>query len=684
MAKLSLTDVTATQNQTSLAATINSNHTKLETALEKTLSRDGTSPNSMEADLDMNSMRIFNLPDAESNSEPFTYGQAQEIVNLADDFSESIATVAGYAASALDSKLSAEEEAAAAVVARVGAEAAQLAAETAAAGAGVTDGDKGDITVSGTGTTWTVDAAVPETKRFTPSGTGAVTRTIQAKLREIASVKDFGATGDGSTDDTAPLNLAIAALNAGTISRLHFPAGAYKTTAALSTITRSSVSLTGDGPRLSYIYPAAAVNALAFSSTTPTTARISDIYISGLGVDYGAVTAPAAGIALVMTRADRVYVDTFDVRNAFAGVAIQGGADQHYSNITIAGATSWSAVQSGSYSVRLSHLSGTTEVPSEIFFDNFNFKGYMSAYGATAYQAHCIIAECFDGIFMANGHVGFSSSAALFVNPQNNSALSCYNLQCDNVYFDGNGGGLSSGYMVWISGSSTPNVAELSFDNCTFRNWAGTALWTDAASLRDLRISGCSFTDNGRLAAGVVSTSGFGIDNCNFRNNNTSNQSSDCISLQYCSAGVVSGNRILGGAYTHANGVNVISASDIVIANNVLGVHTSDITVASSCSRVKSRGNLKNGSVPTVASAATTSIPAGYDVVSISGTTGISTINGPTQYGDTVTLHFSGVLTVADGTGNIKLAGTFTSTTDSTLTLMYLGSAWTEVSRAVV
>ena len=37
---------------------------------------------------------------------------------------------------------------------------------------------------------------------YTPAGTGAVATTVQSKLREWVSVKDFGAVGDGVTDDT--------------------------------------------------------------------------------------------------------------------------------------------------------------------------------------------------------------------------------------------------------------------------------------------------------------------------------------------------------------------------------------------------------------------------------------------------------------------------------------------------
>jgi microcystin-dependent protein len=62
MAKLTLSDISnITGQETSAINTINNNAALVETAFENTLSRDGTSPNSMGADIDMNMHDILNV-----------------------------------------------------------------------------------------------------------------------------------------------------------------------------------------------------------------------------------------------------------------------------------------------------------------------------------------------------------------------------------------------------------------------------------------------------------------------------------------------------------------------------------------------------------------------------------------------------------------------------------------------
>lgn len=73
------------------------------------------------------------------------------------------------------------------------------------------------------------------------SGTGATARTVQSKLRDTVSVADFGAVGDGVTDDSTAIQNAINSLaNGGIVS---FPVGKYYVASTIS--VTSNVTLQG-------------------------------------------------------------------------------------------------------------------------------------------------------------------------------------------------------------------------------------------------------------------------------------------------------------------------------------------------------------------------------------------------------------------------------------------------------
>ncbi|HYJ31173.1 MAG TPA: glycosyl hydrolase family 28-related protein [Allosphingosinicella sp.] len=69
---------------------------------------------------------------------------------------------------------------------------------------------------------------------------GTVARPVEDKLREMVSVKDFGAVGNDIADDTA----AIAAAYASGAATVFFPSGSYRTSAEIVAINVNSV---GDG-----------------------------------------------------------------------------------------------------------------------------------------------------------------------------------------------------------------------------------------------------------------------------------------------------------------------------------------------------------------------------------------------------------------------------------------------------
>jgi len=76
--------------------------------------------------------------------------------------------------------------------------------------------------------------------QFTQSGTGAVRRTVKSKLQDVVSVKDFGATGDGLTNDFSAFTAAIAAS-----SVIYVPAGTYLINGTVTATSDKTLILQG-------------------------------------------------------------------------------------------------------------------------------------------------------------------------------------------------------------------------------------------------------------------------------------------------------------------------------------------------------------------------------------------------------------------------------------------------------
>jgi nitrous oxidase accessory protein NosD len=88
--------------------------------------------------------------------------------------------------------------------------------------------------------------------KFKQDGTGAVNRDFDEKLRESVSVKDFGAVGDGVTNDTVAIQNAIDSL-AATGGVVYFPPGTYRIARNIGTndrwgvkVTSSNITLKGE------------------------------------------------------------------------------------------------------------------------------------------------------------------------------------------------------------------------------------------------------------------------------------------------------------------------------------------------------------------------------------------------------------------------------------------------------
>ena len=96
---------------------------------------------------------------------------------------------------------------------------------------------------------------------FLQTGTSAIARTVQAKGYDTVSVKDFGALGNGSTDDTAAINAAEAAVNAAGGGTLLFPDGGIYMVSNVGLTKKSGVDWQMGG---------ATIKAMAQTFTAPT------------------------------------------------------------------------------------------------------------------------------------------------------------------------------------------------------------------------------------------------------------------------------------------------------------------------------------------------------------------------------------------------------------------------------
>jgi hypothetical protein len=117
---------------------------------------------------------------------------------------------------------------------------------------------------------------------FLPDGTGAVSRTIPSKLKDTVSVKDFGAVGDGATNDSPAVQAAVDYLLANNGNTLYFPNGTYylnttisvkfETSKSLRLAGTSSAGFTGVRPGGSLITGASGLAALfLLTKTNPAT-----------------------------------------------------------------------------------------------------------------------------------------------------------------------------------------------------------------------------------------------------------------------------------------------------------------------------------------------------------------------------------------------------------------------------
>lgn len=210
----------------------------------------------------------------------------------------------------------------------------------------------------------TADSQEADEIRYTPAGTGAVATTVQAKLRESVSVKDFGAAGGGVTDDTAAIQAALAAVNTagGKGATVYFPTGVY--TISSTIIVPDRIKLVGEGSRSTIVnsnfvgtmfsFPGrtnagiigmrlgihSASGTKAIELTTPGNVDCRWLEFSELEISTPVLLDNQIGIRAVVSGSGIITECTFDnikLYQVSSPIYIYGPEGNFFTNLTIAG-----------------------------------------------------------------------------------------------------------------------------------------------------------------------------------------------------------------------------------------------------------------------------------------------------------------------------------------------------------
>lgn len=489
---------------------------------------------------------------------------------------------------------------------------------------------------------------------FIQAGTGAVLRTVRDKLRESVSAVDFGAVGDGVTDDTAAILAACASLGA-TGGTVRIPRG-IKCLIDNNLTIPVSVSLGGPhnfvgSPGNNASAPYGNLGGVLIVNSTKTITLSSGAGIKGLLLYRKGMTFPAADAS------------------AFAGTCITNGGDDTFVSHSMILGFAQAFTSNAFQRPRIDHL----------YHDN---------------TAGILIQACFDIPRVMNCHAWpfatIATGAAAAKDTRTGAAYRSTTGGDWNKFTDCFSWGYLNGFIV--DGCNSVTLKGCGADH--LGGVANSIGFLVINSSQDTRLIGCQ---------AAAQDTGYSISTAT----GLHTQMNGCDSWGNTLRGVLAGTgdlTIQGGTHRttshgilintttgviHINGVRCQDNSTSDIGFNVASATThigKDCDLASFAAGTSSIANPANATVFQAVSASTLLIPNRGDIFNVTGTTNISRVScGWAER--VVTLKFGGVLTVANNTGAIDFirlsgAANFVVTAGGTLTIKHDGVQWFEIGRS--
>jgi hypothetical protein len=526
-----------------------------------------------------------------------------------------------------------------------------------------------------------VDAAqLKSASTFTQAGTGAKPRSIESKLRDVVSVKDFGAVGDGATDDTAAIQAAINyATSRSSGAAVRLPSGIYIISAPLN-IQASGVSLVGDGSLATTVQcNNSAINLINIGSSDAFNGSfIVDNTISGIGFKGFGTANPTSGVTINVFVTLRTTIKDCYFQGKWRGIQFSGvGHGCLVDNCRFSTGSTLTSPIAGSCGIAIGHYNVANGVPNALQ-DTDDSLYYLSSYSVKISNIDMFLGSNYlsgvfinsaDGVFISNSYIGFLGGPDLLYTAAH-TKHGLVNLNCSNVFFDN-----CSGPTVLFNREhgKAPPLAGLRFSGCTISGLLGSnAFVIDSGFSRvnGVRLSTCDFGGSDSHVIRINSATDVVITGC-----------------------VIQAKQ---GATKSPIGLLLTNTGNASISGNTFSLLSVGIRTATSCPAVTIAGNSFTSTVTTpiellethpdktitancavssnvIASASFVDFPPEHDVLLVSGTTTINGTNAKNQWkGRKVTLVFQDTLTL-NSAGNIKTKdfSPFTTAANKAISLVF-------------
>lgn len=420
---------------------------------------------------------------------------------------------------------------------------------------------------------------------YLPAGTGAVATTVQAKLRESVSVKDFGAVGNGVTDDTAAIQAAITA-SAG--KELYFPAATYIISSAL-TIVSASTRLVGDGFGTVIINTSLTGHALKFfpNNTTATSVFLNSCGIADMQI-YSAVNK-TAGAGVYALQCNHFRLDRVQITNHPEGLLVSGGQLNVFNAPSIFAS---SAVLTGT-PVANSQAVRFCEAPIDggLYQNCYTCEVTNIQVGINRCLDKSIRIESCDGLHITNGYIAGAYSDEVFIKVVT-ASRAIAGLSFESVYLDGVGMAAAPVNRNGINfpASALGTVYSVSFDNGFIGNYSGKGVVCGENVYQVSFTGGTKFANIDNWAidfVGANTTTELIVDACQFRDVGEVTASTGGVSVSTVASVVITGNTFSGISNTGASAISTSGTSNYgVIENNAFYLNTVNITDTATWTRV--------------------------------------------------------------------------------------------------